>query len=348
MFFQRKSINICGTETTIFGYDWDPFFKGLGATWDGNRSLRNCLIESVDDGSVIVDVGANIGTTAMLMSRIVPQSRIIAIEPTPAGFACLKENVEANKLSNCTIIQAAAGDHLGTTLFHQSNYIAGSHIVTSEHPTIREEAHAIKVDICTIDSIVERESLERVDFIKIDVEGFEPGVLRGAERTIEKFNPIVFVEFNAFTLCAFGEGSPREFLKYLRAKFSVLAYDKGEERILIRTDTDALGFLHYNMTQAGCVSDLICAHDRAILLPDRSKAIRHIDRLDSELLALRHSADKREFAHEAEMLALQRSTDGRELAHAAEKGRADEFEKSLSWRVTKPLRKLSSVVRKRT
>jgi FkbM family methyltransferase len=322
MNFQHKKIEICGQPTKFFGYSWDPFYASLNDEWDGNRSLQTYLSEHVADGATILDVGANIGTTSIMMSRAIKDARIVAIEPTPAGFACLKQNIEANQIPNCSVIQAAIGDAIGTTLFHQSTYIAGSHMVSADHPTIHEESHAIRVDLLTIDEVVNREHLRKVDFIKIDVEGFEPAVIRGAAKTIEKFNPVVFVEFNAFTIAAFGEGNPRAFLNQLRATFSAIAYDRAGERVLIRTDMDALGFLNHNMTQAGCVSDLICgkdlsqvAHVRVIRSPQTLPSYS-----DEELRAL-------------------------SAAHAAERKRAEEFENSLSWRVTKPLRLLSRLMR---
>lgn len=322
MNFQHKQIDICGQATEFFGYSWDPFYVSLSDAWDGNRSLQTYLSEHVPDGATIIDVGANIGTTAIMMNRTIRNAHIVAIEPTPAGFACLQRNIEANKIQNCNLIQAAMGDTIGTTLFHQMPYIAGSHVVTSEHPTIHEEAHAIRVDLLTIDEVVEREKLSRVDFIKIDVEGFEPSVIRGAAKTIAKFNPAVFVEFNAFTIVSFGEGSPRAFLNQLRAMFSAIAYDRAGERIMIRTDMDALGFLSHNMTQSGCVSDLICANELS--------KVAHI-RVPRSTETLPVHANETLTAIAA--------------AHAAERQRADELENSISWKITKPLRKLSLMVR---
>jgi FkbM family methyltransferase len=321
MNFEHKKIAICGQSTDFFGFGWDPFYASLNDHWDGNRSLQTYLSEHVDDGATIIDVGANIGTTAIMMSRTIPRARIIAIEPTPAGFACIEKNILANKIPNCQLVQAAAGDRAGSTLFHQSTYIAGSHMVSADHPTIHQEEHAIRVPITTIDDIVDQYDLDRVDFIKIDVEGFEPAVMRGAIRTIERFQPAFFIEFNAFTIAAYGDGNPRAFLNYLRATFPALAYDRGDERILIRTDLDALAFLNYNMTQAGCVSDIICSNDRSRVAHSR----------------VRYS--------ETTAYPTEETLNDLIAAHAAERARADEFENSTSWKITQPLRRLSHMVR---
>ena len=62
-------------------------------------------------------------------------------------------------------------------------------------------------------------ALDRVDFIKIDVEGFEQDVLQGMPVTVNRFAPFIFIEFNSFALTQFRNVSPRSVLEYLRYHF---------------------------------------------------------------------------------------------------------------------------------
>jgi hypothetical protein len=121
---------------------------------------------------------------------------------------------------------------------------------------------------------------------------------------------------------------------------------------------DALGFLNYNMTQAGCVSDLICANDRARVAHSRlerpterelvvaeqlsettaklSEAYRELSKTSAALL------DTTTTLYDVTVVLRERTRtlEGTSVAHAAERSRADEFEHSLSWKVTAPLRRM--------
>ena len=97
-----------------------------------------------------------------------------------------------------------------------------------------------------------------IDLIKIDVEGFEIDVLRGAEMTLARCKPLVFVEFNAWTLMAIRNINPREFLDYIGARFPFV-YRYGQDGALMQLGTaeERISFLADNVIHHGCVDDLI-------------------------------------------------------------------------------------------
>jgi FkbM family methyltransferase len=147
---------------------------------------RSILQRSIRPGMTVVDVGANIGYYALMCSALVRESgRVVCIEPDPANLNELRTNVVENGLQGMvTILAEAAGDQDGTARFEPG---LNSHVVAhgSHHVTVRQ-----------IDSL----ALGKVDFMKIDVEGYEGAVLDGAAETIERFRPTLFVELHPHLL----------------------------------------------------------------------------------------------------------------------------------------------------
>lgn len=113
------------------------------------------------------------------------------------------------------------------------------------------------VSVRTIDEIAAAANLTRLDLIKIDVEGFEMSVLAGAKRVLGQFRPLIFMEFNSFTLLAYGNVSPRAAIEQLVAEFSEVYCFKDGKPELIKTKNDILGFLHENLVRHGCIDDLL-------------------------------------------------------------------------------------------
>jgi FkbM family methyltransferase len=147
------------------------------------RKIRVCL-----------DVGANIGLSALVMSEIEPKAHIYSFEPSEATFASLSENIERARFRpSVTPIKMALGKERGVINFVENETMsAGNHISL--------DADGIEVPIDTVDNLVETLSLTGLDFVKIDVEGFETDVVEGALKSIFSFRPTFFLEYNEYAL----------------------------------------------------------------------------------------------------------------------------------------------------
>jgi hypothetical protein len=133
-----------------------------------------------------------------------------------------------------------------------------------------EAGRAVVVPIITLDALVESRRLERVDLIKIDVEGFELGVLRGAVRTIRRFKPTIVMEFNSWTITAWANQSPRALLDYVVSTYGGFDYDLGGQTLSAVNSDDVIAFLHRNLTMHGCVDDIVIrTGNRPASLPRR-------------------------------------------------------------------------------
>ena len=148
-------------------------------------------------GSWVCDLGAAIGDhTLFYLNAVGPEGTVVAFEPHPVQFECLKRNCPG-----ALCLPYAVGETEGQSmLFHQPGPVAGSHLID---PALQWPG-----------SIVRQITLDKncvfsghVSFMKIDIEGCEPAALRGARRTIARNQPVIWMEINPIALARQGYSS---------------------------------------------------------------------------------------------------------------------------------------------
>jgi FkbM family methyltransferase len=192
--------------------DWHVFFFGTYEP-EARKIFRTVL----PLGGVAVDVGANVGWHTLLMASLVgSRGRVLAIEPNPALRHRLHNHLCINHFSQAEIIPCAAADTERMTDFYApaaNDLDSGNGHVVEAGPA--EHGGTIRVETRRMDAIVSAAGVERLDLIKIDVEGFEWPVLRGGESTIAKFRPHIVFEYNTESASR-GGGTPELFSKFFR------------------------------------------------------------------------------------------------------------------------------------
>jgi len=143
---------------------------------DYNLDELDFLRQHTPAGGVFVDVGANVGTFALVMAQQVGLSgKVVAIEPHPMTFGRLSFNHAASQTTQVRLVQAAAGDSDGELMIESGGgNLGATHVVTG-----KASANAIRVPSRRLQGILGQAGLARVDALKIDVEGFEDRVLTG-------------------------------------------------------------------------------------------------------------------------------------------------------------------------
>ena len=140
----------------------------------------------IENGMVVVDIGANIGVYTILVTEKVGENgKVIAVEPEPQNYNQLLENMRLNNFKNVIPQNIALTDHEGFENLYISSYSDGHSLLLREN-----EIDSIKVLVRTLDGLLEELDLKRIDIIKIDAEGSEIPILKGAEKTL-KANPNV-------------------------------------------------------------------------------------------------------------------------------------------------------------
>ena len=158
------------------------------------------IVDTVKDGWVAFDVGANIGYTTLLIGNNSPGGRVYAFEPLPQNFACLHENVLLNRMVNVQCEQMALGDVAEKRHFHYRTeaLTAGGSILADTPVGIDESISDIEVDVITGDEYVAKNGIGRLDMLKIDVEGAEGLVLKGMRGALRQLQPLILVELHDF------------------------------------------------------------------------------------------------------------------------------------------------------
>jgi FkbM family methyltransferase len=141
---------------------------------DYNLEELDFLRANTPLGGVFVDVGANVGTYALVLARHVgPDGKVIAVEPHPVTHARLKFNDTASRNMQTRLVAAAAGPADGELMIEtDGDNLGASHIVTGTAGT-----NAIKVPSLRLQRILEEAGVTKVDALKIDIEGFEDRAL---------------------------------------------------------------------------------------------------------------------------------------------------------------------------
>ncbi len=166
--------------------------------WRGVRGWEPATIRTflrlIPPGSAVLDVGANSGLFSLLAARRDPSVQVHAIEPVARVFSLLQANVALNGLDNVTCHHLACSDRAGPAAVQvpvDEPVPVMASLVTGwcEGPSTGEAVEAV-----TVDGMVANCGIQRLEVVKIDAEGSEDAVLRGARTTLDRHRPFVVAE----------------------------------------------------------------------------------------------------------------------------------------------------------
>ena len=203
------------------------------------------LYRSLAGGSeVILDIGANIGCTALLSSDL--SSNVYAFEPSPTTFAFLKKSISNSGRDNVFIQNIGLGSESGeTTLTFSPSNRAGGFVSNQTQASV---GHIVeKIVIRRLDQVVGSLDLHRIDFIKLDVEGFEEHVLRGGRKTLKDFTPVVVLELNHWCLNALQRTSIPDFFDFLRSTFPILLAVDRTRHLDLHDESDSYVVMYHHI-----------------------------------------------------------------------------------------------------
>jgi FkbM family methyltransferase len=169
-----------------------PIYRPLYAAYKtyADRAERELLRKILFQGAVVVDVGANIGIYSEFLSRCVgPTGLVHSFEPSPDNFRRL--SVATRGLSNVRLTQAAVGERSGECKLYVSDKLNVDH---RAYKADGDSRRAISIEMVALDDYFK--SGERVDLIKMDIQGYELHALRGAQRVLQESTDInLLLEF---------------------------------------------------------------------------------------------------------------------------------------------------------
>ena len=153
------------------------------------------LLESqIQKGQTVLDIGANIGYFSLHLSACVGQTgKVYSFEPDPGNLMILMENLSSNNCDNVQVIQKALSSELGKVSLYRDEFNYGAHSLSSDNLAAGPKSE-VEIEAMTLDSFLRKEGAH-VDWIKMDIEGAEGLVLKGAQETLRKDHPSILMEF---------------------------------------------------------------------------------------------------------------------------------------------------------
>lgn len=210
-----------GINYQMYLYDymqWSLYFYN-------QRDSSLGLLDYVKTGNVVFDIGGNIGQTSFNVAlKTGSAGKIYTFEPFYENFERLSSNLKLNpQFSNITIENLALGSEVSTVkMYKDCETNSGGNRVLPETLT-ENESNIVEVPVTTLDLYCEKHNIKHIDVIKIDVEGYEMAVLKGAVTTLKTLGPQLYVEVGDKKLKEFGS-SADELIAYI-AGFGYTIYD---------------------------------------------------------------------------------------------------------------------------
>jgi FkbM family methyltransferase len=162
-----------------------------------HRELRPLFAGHIPADGVVIDAGAHAGQFTKLFAALAPEGRVYAFEPGGYARYILETAVRWRRLANVTVVPAGLSDAGGAAELALPVKASGSlgfglaHLGTDDgrRPVRRET-----VPLTTLDDFVRETDIDRLDFIKVDLEGWEVRLLLGARQSLARFRPVLLVE----------------------------------------------------------------------------------------------------------------------------------------------------------
>lgn len=185
----------------------------------------------------VFDIGANIGCTSILFGEL--SAKVVSFEPVLRTFDFLNKNISAAGLKNILTHNYALGSASGESEITFSPFNRGGAFVSNRiNYEVSDGGVTEKIKIEPLDEMFKNLGVPRIDFIKIDVEGFEKEVITGSSATINKFKPIIVLELNHWCLNAFQRLSVPDFFDFLQSTFPVLFAIEGMSYANLHDESD--------------------------------------------------------------------------------------------------------------
>lgn len=186
----------------------------------------------VKPGDVVLDVGANIGYYSIIFSKLAGDSgKVIAFEPTKHYRDVLLKNIKANKCYNIAVEPFGLSDSEQYLRINLGPSSATLHSPLGFDKVIGQE----DIRLTTMDSYVKNAHLDKIDFVKIDVDGHEPMVLSGSWSAFDLFDPIVLLEISHLHYLEAGV-TAWDFYETLKSKGYHIYHEKNLKKMNTKED----------------------------------------------------------------------------------------------------------------
>jgi FkbM family methyltransferase len=191
---------------------------------------QELLFSNIKEGMTVIDIGANIGAITLKCAKKVGlQGKVFSFEPSPINFKRANKNISLNKFNNITLINQGLGNEKSTAFLYNVNPSNRGMLRLLQDNDQNNSFEKEEVEIDTLDNSIQKFSIPKPDFIKIDVEGFEYKVLQGAIETLGNYKPILFIELDDKNLLE-QKSNAKELVRFLKQlKYQIINAETSDE-----------------------------------------------------------------------------------------------------------------------
>jgi FkbM family methyltransferase len=239
--------------------------------WRKHEPETPYLADLLSGAPVCLHVGASDGRHSYVMTQVAPKATIYAIEPSAFSFEVLKTTLAWHRIADrVTPVHAAVGDKAGEMLLVTPRKITGrmgrAYAFVAEtapegkaRPDLQDSGMELQpTPVITLDGFCEERGLDRVDFIRMDIEGAELMALTGARAILDRDRPHVLLEIHPQMLAARFAGTAEEVVSLFTARgyrMFALNGDRLEERFDAVTDVPWKDYFFIHPTRAAKLPD---------------------------------------------------------------------------------------------
>ena len=181
-------------------------FKAV--TQQHHAELRELFAPHVPPEAVVIDIGAHAGQFSKLFASMAPQGHVYAFEPSVYARSIMEPALALNRIKNVTLNPIGLSDAAATLTLHtpiKRSTSLGFGVAHFGEAGERRPTLDQAVDLTTLDLFTQARALTRVDLIKADIEGWEMRALKGAEQTLRRFHPALYIEIDGAYLARAGD-----------------------------------------------------------------------------------------------------------------------------------------------
>jgi FkbM family methyltransferase len=244
------TLDINGSNYKLLGYEDKNIYEGHLK----DLSLYQCI-----QYDYVIDIGANIGLTTIFFAQ--QALHVVAFEPNRDSFDLMVDNLESNEIVNVSPLNLGCGSQQMTAKLVKYSQNRSSDFILVNDFIPHSDYDAESIDIIDLDYFVSKQKLDKIDLIKIDVEGYELSVLAGAVETLRIFQPVVILEMNSFCLNVLESIALPTFIKSLKRIFPYLFAIDGLSFLDLHSDNDVYHVMYENVvnkryfTVLGCFAE---------------------------------------------------------------------------------------------
>ena len=202
-YVKRNGINY---KLSLDNYNDFILFYGV------NNQNKDVMYSLIKDGDVVLDIGTNIGEVILNIAKKNINGKIYGFEPVDYNYEKLITNISLNNFKNIIISKLALSDKKETLFYKEKKGHSGGISMNKE---VNMDNNYKTIDSVTLDEFVKEKRLDKIDFVKVDIEGFEMNFLQGAKETIKQFKPKLFFEIDEKKLIQ-QKTSPEELVEEIR------------------------------------------------------------------------------------------------------------------------------------